>query len=314
MLVAHCKLMTDNCRLSSLSLLIMYYIVYGLLYAISLLPLRILYLLSDITYFFIYYVFGYRKKVVMENLARAFPEKTAGERIRIAKKFYKNFTDNFIEAIKLISASPAFIDKHFTGDYSLCHKVFEEGKKCQLLLAHNFNWELACLAAVRQIKHLCLVVYMPIGSKIVNRIFMKVRSKTGAVLLPATDMRNAIIPYRKEVYMLVLVADQNPGHPKNANWFNFFGKPTPFVKGPESGARRGNTPVIFCKFIKEKRGYYKIYFEMGEENPASLPEGALTKKYVAYLSDFMCEYPEMWLWSHRRWKWDWKPEYGEVIN
>lgn len=291
----------------------MYYIVYGLLYTLSLLPLKVLFIFSDFAYLLLYYVFGYRKKIVMANLSRAFPEKKEAERKNIAKKFYRNFTDNFIEAIKLVSASPSFLDKHFTGDYSICHKLYEEGKRSQLLLAHNFNWELACLAAARKIKHLVLAVYMPIGSRLLDRIFFKVRSKTGAVLLPATDIRNAIIPYSKELYMLVLVADQNPGHPQNAYWLNFFGKPTPFVKGPESGARKGNIPVLFCKFIKERRGYYRIIFEMGEENPASLRDGEMTKKYVDYLSRFMKEYPEMWLWSHRRWKWDWKPEYGNII-
>ena len=250
----------------------------------------------------------------MDNLARAFPEKTEKERITIAKKFYRNLTDNFIELIKLVSASPAFIDRHFIGDYSIFHKIYAEGKKCQVLLGHNFNWELGCLASAPRIKHLFIVVYMPIGNKVLNKIFMKIRTKTGATLLPATDMRNAIVPYRNQLYTIALVADQNPGYPKNAYWINFFGKPTPFLKGPENGARRGNTPVIFCKLIKFKRGYYKTLFEMGEENPASTKEGDITKKYVEYLSNFMREYPEMWLWSHRRWKWDWKPEYGEILK
>jgi Kdo2-lipid IVA lauroyltransferase/acyltransferase len=292
----------------------MYYFVYGLLYAVSLLPLRVLYLISDLVCFLLYYVFGYRKKVVMANLLQAFPEKTHQQRKKIAKQFYLNFTDNFIEVVKLVSASPAFIDKHFTGDYSLPDKLFDEGKKCQFLLAHNFNWELACLAVAQNIKHLFLVVYMPIGNKAFDKIFMKVRTKTGAELLPATDVRNAIIPYRNKLYGLALVADQNPGYPKNAYWLNFFGKPTPFVKGPESGARRGNTPVVFCKITKLKRGHYKVFFEMGEEHPANTKPGELTKTYAAFLGAFIKEHPEMWLWSHRRWKWEWKPEYGEIIN
>ena len=292
----------------------MYYIVYGFLYAVSLLPLKVLFLLSDFAYLLLYYVVGYRKKVVMDNLARVFPEKSEKERITIAKKFYRNLTDNFIEVIKLISASPAFIDKHFTGDYSLSNRLFEEGKKCQFLLAHNFNWELGCLAVAQNIKHLFLVVYMPIGNRAFDKIFMKIRTKTGAELLPATDMRNAIIPYRNKLYGLALVADQNPGDPKNAYWLRFFGKPTPFIKGPESGARRGDTPIIFCKMIKPKRGYYELFFEMGEEHPATTQQGELTKKYASFLSEFIKEYPEMWLWSHRRWKWDWKPEYGGILK
>jgi KDO2-lipid IV(A) lauroyltransferase len=293
---------------------ILYYIVYGFLYAISLLPLRALYLLSDFVYFLLYYIIGYRKTVVSSNLRQAFPQKTEGERKVIAKKFYKNFTDNFIEVVKLISCSTAYINKHFYGDYSLLRTLGDEGRRCQVLLAHNFNWELGCLAVGSMIKQTFIVVYMPIGSKIIDRLFMKIRTKTGAVLLPATNMRNAILPYRDQPYLLALVADQNPGNPSSALWYHFFGKPTPFVKAPESGARRGNIPVIFCKIIKERRGYYRIFFEMGEENPSRLKEGELTKKYVEYLHQFISEHPGMWLWSHRRWKWDWKKEYGKVME
>jgi KDO2-lipid IV(A) lauroyltransferase len=236
------------------------------------------------------------------------------ERKRITRKFYRNFSDNFIEFIKLISAKQSFIERHFTGDYSLPMKVYEQGKRCELLLAHNFNWELGCLATALNVRHLLLVVYMPISNKVVDKIFMKVRAKTGAVLLPATDMRNAIIPYRNEQYMLALVADQNPGKPSSAYWLNFFGRPTPFVKGPESGARRSDIPVLYCKFIKPKRGYYQIIFEMGCENPASLKEGELTLHYSKYLEQFIRDYPDMWLWSHRRWKWEWKEGYKPVIG
>jgi KDO2-lipid IV(A) lauroyltransferase len=292
----------------------MYYLVYGLLYLVSLLPLRVLFVVSDFAFVVIYYLVGYRKKVVMANLAQAFPEKTEQERKRIARRFYRNFTDNFIEFIKLISASPEFIDRHFSGDYSLIHEVFAQGKKCELLLAHNFNWELACLAVPRQIRYRVIVVYMPIGSKVLDRIFMKTRSKTGGILIPSNDMRNAMMPYRNQQHMLVLVADQNPGNPARAYWVNFLNKPTPFVRGPESGARRGDTLVLFCKFIKEKRGHYRIIFEMGCENPEKLAPGQLTRMYVNYLEQFIRDYPDMWLWSHRRWKHEWKKEYGPVLT
>ena len=140
-------------------------------------------MVSDFVCFILYYIIGYRKKVVFSNLKQAFPEKSERERKRIARKFYRNFTDNFIEFIKLLSASPACIKKHFTGDYSIPLQLSEQGKRCQALLAHNFNWEWGCLAVALNVKHLFLVVYMPISNKIVDKIFIKVRSKTGGVML-----------------------------------------------------------------------------------------------------------------------------------
>jgi len=292
----------------------MYYIVYGALYLVSLLPLKVLYLVSDFAYLILYYVVGYRRKVVMKNLAQAFPAKTGEERLQIAKKFYRNFTDSFIETIKLLSAGKKFVREHFKGDFSVFEYLYAKGRKCQIHSSHNFNWEYANLGIPLNIPHTLLTVYMPIKNKIFERIFKKFRSKTGAVLLPATNMRTAIIPYRNTVYALALVADQNPGDPKNALWFDFLGKPAPFVRAPESGARRGNIPVVFCHFLKEKRGFYNVCFSLASENPADTKPGELTKRYVDYLENVIRANPEVWLWSHRRWKWDWKESYGEVLT
>ena len=292
----------------------MYYIVYGFLYTISLLPLKVLYWISDFSYFLLYYIIGYRKEVVFSNLKQAFPEKGEKEVEKIAKKFYHNFTDSFIETIKLFSVNEKFIRERFYGDFSVLDYLYDKRKKCQFHTSHNFNWEYASLGVQLNIKHRLLTVYMPIENKIFDRIFKKLRSKTGAALLPATEMRKAIIPWRNTLYALALVADQNPGNPNSAYWINFLGKPAPFVKAPESGARRGNIPVVFSYFLKEKRGYYRIYNSLAEENPVNTQPGELTIRYVRFLEEMIKKNPEVWLWSHRRWKWDWKEEYGEIIG
>lgn len=252
--------------------------------------------------------------MVFANLKQAFPEKSEQERLHIAKKFYHNFADSFIETIKLLSAGKNFIRKRMQGDFSLLDKLYEKGKKCQIYTSHNFNWEYANVGCALQMKQTMLTVYMPIQNKIFDRLFKKLRSKTGAVLLPATQMKNAMLPHRDIIYALALVADQNPGHPKNALWFNFLGKPAPFVKAPESGARRGNIPVVFSHYLKKKRGYYVVFFFLASENSADTKPGEITRKYVSFLEEGIRANPDLWLWSHRRWKWDWKEEYGEVLG
>jgi len=250
----------------------------------------------------------------MNNLAIAFPNKSERDRIIIAKKFYRNFTDNFIETLKLLSCSDKFIDKHFTGDFSIFNNLYDKGKKIQVHLGHNFNWELANVAVPMHIKHDFLAIYMPIENKVFEKLFKKLRTRTGSNMLPATDIRNAIIPWRSKLYILALVADQSPAVPHNAFWVNFFGRPTPFVRGPESGAKNEDMAVVFANITKGKRGYYKFNSVLADENPSILPKGELTRKYVEYLERVISEEPEMWLWSHKRWKFDWKPEYGEIIN
>ncbi len=290
----------------------MYRIVFGILYLISLLPIRALYIFGDGVYGLVYYILGYRKKVVMQNLLIAFPDKTEEERKRIAKRFYHNFVDTFIETIKLISASKKWIKQRFIADPSIFDELQRKGKRSQIHLGHNFNWEIANTGMVLYFNYIFIVVYMPIKNKIFDRLFMHLRTRTGSVLLPATDMRTALLPFRDKKYILTLVADQVPGDASNAYWLNFFGKPTPFIRGPERGARIGNIPVVFAHITKWKRGHYQVHFTLAEEEPRKLPEGELTRRYIRYLENVIREQPDMWLWSHRRWKRVWKPEYKKL--
>jgi Kdo2-lipid IVA lauroyltransferase/acyltransferase len=291
----------------------MYYVVYGILYSLSLAPMRLLYLLADTLALLLYYVIRYRRNIVMNNLAIAFPEKSQAERTRIAKKFYRNFVDNFIETLKLLSASPAFIKEHFTIDNpEVLENYYRSGRKCQLHLGHTFNWEMANMAMPLLTSYTFIVVYMPVENKIFNRLFLHLRSRTGTVLLPATNMQRAIIPYRNTQYMLTLVADQAPGNFNNAYWMDFFGRPTAFVRAPERGARIANIPAVFVRFYKTSRGHYRVYLTTGAENPAQLPEGELTRRYARFLEDAIRQSPDLWLWSHKRWKGQWKEEYKKL--
>ena len=292
----------------------MYYIVYGLLWLVSLLPFRVLYFFADGFYGLAYYVFKYRRDVVMNNLLIAFPEKTEMERIAIAKKFYHNFIDMFFETIKMLSVSEKVLEKRFTANWDIVNKIHPTGKSIQVHIGHNFNWEWGNMILTKKTLYRLLAVYMPFTSKITERLFYKLRTRNGAIFLRATNMKEDLLPYRNTQYLLGLVADQNPGHPGNAWWYNFFGKPTPFLKGPAKAAIANDAAVIFGFIHKPRRGYYEAVFSLATENPTSLTEQELTKKFVSNLEDVIRQYPDMWLWSHRRWKYEWKPEYGELLK
>jgi KDO2-lipid IV(A) lauroyltransferase len=249
----------------------------------------------------------------MDNLRSAFKQKSEKELLRIAGDFYRNFTDNFIETLKLLSANGKFIRKHFVVENpEVYEQFFSQDKRCQVYLGHVFNWELASVAVPFYTKYPVLVVYMPVKNYLFDRLLQGLRSRTGAILLPATDMRRAMLPYRDMRYMMALVADQSPGNPANAYWLNLFGRPTPLIRGPERGARAGDIPVAFAEIFKVKRGYYRARIALGAEKPSELPEGELTRRYVSFLEESIGRNPSMWLWSHRRWKHGWKEEYKKL--
>jgi len=288
----------------------MYYFFYSLLYLVSLLPMRILYLLSDGIYGLVYYGFGYRKKVVMANLQIAFPDMTEAERTRIAKKFYRNFIDSFIEVIKLLSAGDKFLKKRFTMDTSVLDELHATGRSCQLHLGHTFNWEWGQLVLTGLTDYKILVVYQPIKNKFFEKLFYRLRTRNGNAFLPANNMRESIAPYLQSQYLLGLVADQNPGCVENAYWLDFFGTPAPFVWGPEKGARNAQLPVVFAYIEKPRRGYYHATLTLGCRETCGLKEGQLTLEYVRFLENVIRRNPDMWLWSHRRWKHHWKNDHA----
>ncbi len=290
---------------------LMYYILYGFFYLLSLLPMFVLYIISDGIYLIVYYVVGYRKKVVMQNLEIAFPEKSNKERIKIAKAFYHNLLDSFIETIKLVSASQRFLEKRVTANWEILDPLFKTGKSCQLHLGHTFNWEWGHHVLGSHTKYQVVVVYMPLTNAAMEKLMYHLRVRHGNKFIAAGNMSQAKETFKDVQYLLGLVADQSPGNLTNAYWMNFFGRPTGFVSGPEKGARAGDLPVLFTHIVKPKRGYYHGHFEVACEDPNTLKEGELTSLYARYMEKVIRRNPEMWLWSHRRWKHTWNPAYSK---
>lgn len=288
----------------------MYYIVYGLLWLISLLPLSVLYFFGDCIYGLIFYIIKYRRSIVLDNISKAFPEKNTGEVKKIAKQFYHNFIDTFIESIKLISAGRKFLNKHATCEIDLINDLTATGKNIHIMAGHQFNWEFANLIVSEKCKGPFVAVYMPISNKVLDKIFFKIRKRYGTFLIAAQDFKNKMHKVFAQQYLLALAADQNPGHPGNSFWMNFMGRPAPFVTGPAKGAVKNNTAIVLIGFKKLKRGYYHFTTKLLADDGAQSNPAALTVLYKNELEKIIKADPANYLWSHRRWKYEYKPEYG----
>lgn len=293
----------------------MYYIIYPLFYLLSLLPWRVMYLISDCVYGILYYISGYRKEVVMKNLSIAFPEKTLEERIAIAKEFYHNFADTFIETIKLLSVSDKeFAKRYTTNSNEILDPLYKSGVNVQYQAGHFFNWEYVNLGESMQGIYPFVAVYMPIANKSFDRMIRKLRLRYGTILVPAVDFKTHFHQYVKGRYGLALAADQNPGNPLAAHWVWFFGRLTPFMTGPEKGAKLNNTPVIFGHFYKVKRGYYHTQLEILTTTPRDFKNGELTQLFATCVEKAIRSKPSNYLWSHRRWKWEFDAErHGHLV-
>lgn len=292
----------------------MYYITYGFFYLLSLIPWSIMYLIADGFYGLIYYGFGYRKAIVMKNLLIAFPEKTEAERIRIAKDFYHNFIDMIFETIKMFSISNKELQKRFSAEPEVMNDLYDSGQNVQLECGHFFNWEIINLNIGLVSRYPFIGVYQPLSNKVMDRIMLKMRQKNGTILIPASDFKNNFHDYVEDRYAMGLAADQNPPSEFKAHWVNFFGRLTPFVVGPEKGAKEKNTAVLFGHFYKVKRGHYRVDLEVITTTPNDYAPGRLTQVFAEHVERAVRKKPANYLWSHRRWKWEFDHEkHGQLL-
>jgi len=288
-------------------------ILFGFFYLLSLLPLFILYGIADFFFLILYYVVGYRKDVVMKNLAIAFPEKTIAERKAISRKFFRNFMHTWIETIKLVSISTKKLDNLISGNYDLLYQLHDKKHEhITLLTGHFMNWEIYNFCMPPHQPYPFLGVYMHITNKPLNDFFLKLRSRAGSNLLRAGEMRTEMMPWRNKEYIIGLAADQNPGHPTNAVWLNYFNRPTAFVTGPEKNARMGKTPVVMSWIEKQRTGKYTMCFELLFESPEGLTGYEITRAFVKKLEQVIRARPDNYLWTHKRWKHEWKEEYRSL--
>ncbi len=290
----------------------MYFVIYGFFYLFSLLPFAVLYFFSDGIYFFLFYVFGYRRRVVKANLKIAFPEKSEKEIRQISKQVYHNLCDTFMEIIKLISMSDKTFHKRCKGDFSIIEDLVKKGKNVQLHAGHQFNWEFGSLYMSKIIKTIpTYAIYMPIKNTPVERLFLKIRQKYGTIFIKATEFRQKREQIFSERFVIFLAADQNPGNPASAYWMNYFNKLAPFITGPEVGAIKNDAAVVFVRSRIPKRGHYILECTLCTEDAASTSVGEITAAFRDFLEKIIKEEPANYLWTHRRWKWDYEESYKE---
>jgi KDO2-lipid IV(A) lauroyltransferase len=283
---------------------ILYYLAYSMLWLITLLPLRVLYLFSDFIYLVLYYLVGYRKRTVYQNLQRSLPDKSPEEITQIARKFYRQLCDYFLESVYRIHMGEKenarriqYKNHEFLPDY------YQQGKSIILLLSHYGNWEWPTRIS-RLSSHTLLGIYKPLQNKYFDRFFIKLRGQFGGVAIPMESTLRTLVNHQRNNQPVVLyaIADQRPQWTGIQHWTIFLNQDTPVITGPEKIARRFNIPVYFLDLQRVKRGYYSAEFKPICEKPEDVPEFDIIRKYLSMLERNILQRPELWLWSHKRWK------------
>lgn len=284
----------------------MYYVVTIFWYLFSLLPLRIHYVLSDFIYFILYKVIGYRIKVVRENLEASFPEKTIHELRQIERRFYHRLCDYFVETVKMKTMSRKEIRSRmvFKGT-ELVNECVNEGQSCAVYLGHTFNWEwITSLPLWVTDKAHCGQLYHALENPTFDRLFLNLRQRWGAECIALVDILRKTIEYKQKQQPTVFgyIGDQVPHWNNIHHWCQFLNHDTPVMTGTERIAIKNRQALFFLQVKQIKRGYYEATFRLMTRTPQMLKEYEATDIYFQMLEENIRQQPELWLWSHNRWK------------
>jgi KDO2-lipid IV(A) lauroyltransferase len=285
---------------------ISYYCLYALWYVLSLLPLRVHYVLSDLIYIIVYRLLGYRRRVVRSNLESSFPEKSTEELRAIERGFYHCLCDYFVESVKMMTMSRRQMRRRmvFKGAEEV-DKCIEEGQSCVMYMGHTFNWEwIATLPMWVTPKAQCGQLYHALENEAFDRLFKTLRQRWGAVSIALTDILRKTIEYKRQGQPTVLgyVSDQVPHWNNIHHWCQFLNHDTPVMTGTERIARKNRQAMFYIDIRRPRRGYYEAEFRLITRHPEQMAEYEPTDIYHQMLEETIRRQPELWLWSHNRWK------------
>jgi KDO2-lipid IV(A) lauroyltransferase len=282
--------------------IIFYRSFYGVVYAVSLIPIKFLYAIASFATFLIYDFIGYRKAVVIQNIARSFPDKRYGEIHCIVEKFYACFTAYFAEIIKSISAPVEVLDKRIMFEnLELIDRYVHAGQNVIACLGHCGNWETLNFMPYK-LRHDMYAVYKPLRSAIMNRLMIKLRSRFGMKLIPDNSVIRHILSHKSSPAVYLFLADQCPKVNEHKYRFTFLNQETHVFSGMEKLAQISRSAVVYLNITQLSKGNYKITCVPICSTAESMEEGEITRRYFDLLTENIKEEPYGWLWTHKRWK------------
>lgn len=288
----------------------MKYIKFLPFYILSILPLGCLFVVSDFMFVIIYYIIGYRRKVVRLNLKNAFPKKTEQEIIQIEKKFYQHLCDIIFEILKGLTMSKKTIAQRFRiKNIEMIEELHTREKNIILYTAHFGNWEWLGFLSLFIPYKTQTTFYQKLSNAYFNELMLLIRSRFDCICIESKQGYKTLIKLRQEKKLSItaIIGDQCPGGDASKHWVEFLNQDTAFLVGADRIAKKLNYEVIFVAFQKIKRGSYEIEFIPIENNSQLNKSEEMINQYAQCLETAIIQSPELWLWSHRRWKLD-KPE------
>lgn len=287
----------------------MYRILFSLLRLLSRLPLRVHYFLSDALLFpLAYHIIRYRRRLVAQQLADCFPEKSEAERRDIGRRFYHFLCDYVVETLKMQTMPHDEMKRRveFIGITEMQETLKREGKPFGFFyLGHYGNWEwMASFPMWLDKVWQGAQIYHPLKNKEVDKFFLDLREQFGGICIPMKQTLRQILTAHRDGKQEIIgfIADQSPKWQATHHWTNFLNHQTAFFTGAERMARQVDAALYYVRVTRPQRGHYRAELIPIAISADEMGEFEATDRYVELLESQIREVPELWLWTHNRWK------------
>ena len=253
-----------------------------------------------------YYLDWEHRSVALQNLHIAFgQEKSERERKAIAKRTFQNFGMMAIEFFRIPGMNTEDFKKKvsFEGlDEAL--KLLEKKKGGLLLIGHFGNWELMALMS-KVIGNPILVIAKPINQKGVDRWITEIRKVTGLELIPPENATQKVVQALSQNRLVGILIDQRAKRSRGV-WADFFGRKVPTTPGLAVMAMRSGAPVVPVFIVRDgfqkHRLLIKEPIELVLTGDIQKDVEINTQRFTDTLEAMIRQYPDQWLWIHRRWE------------
>jgi KDO2-lipid IV(A) lauroyltransferase len=262
---------------------------------------------ADFIAFITFKVAKYRRDVALENLANAFPEKSPQDRFQIAYGSYRHFALVILEFMKLASWTPEQLGKMI--DIERTKEVEDmlaetRGKGAVVVSGHFGNWEMAIAYLASRFFEGASIIQLRQKNALVDQHVVKMRRRWGMEIIYSRGAVNNALSSLKANQFLGLLCDQDAG--ARGVFVPFFGRMASTPVGAAVLHLRSKATLFFGFSVRVGKFKYKGYvapiehdsdYEVNTENIQKI-----TAKFTAQLEKYVRQYPDQYLWMHRRWK------------
>ncbi len=284
----------------------MYYLLLFFFKLVSYLPFRVLYVISDLLFYPLYFIVRYRRKIARKNLNESFPDKSLAEIKRIEKQFYHFFIDTALESCKLLSISPEEMKRRVKfANVDKVNAMLHEGRSISVFLGHYGNWEWVSSTGLWLTKDALIAqIYHKLSNKTMDRLVMRWRERFGNKCIDMKHTARFIANESKGDRPLIIgfIADQSPKKRDAKHFLDFLNHRVPVLTGTEKITKHYGYEAMFIKVKRVKRGYYECEFSPLHDDPKTLPDFELTALYYRRLEQEILRQPELYLWTHNRFR------------